>query len=104
MALQANPGNDNYIGSFHEGFEPGLQGGGTGWSIVNNNKNSGKKNKEKQGKTTTKTGEKQKINLDAMEEENDEDPIEITNTTVQEQIQAAGEKDIGKHTQHISSL
>eukprot|EP00957_Ditylum_brightwellii_P106727 8142390-Ditylum_brightwellii.AAC.1 len=39
-----------------------------------------------------------------MEEENDEDSIKITNTTVQEQIQAAGKKDISECTQHISSL
>eukprot|EP00957_Ditylum_brightwellii_P081708 6216027-Ditylum_brightwellii.AAC.1 len=39
-----------------------------------------------------------------MEEENEEDPIKITNTTVQEQIQAAGEKDIGERIQHTRSL
>eukprot|EP00957_Ditylum_brightwellii_P092462 7041187-Ditylum_brightwellii.AAC.1 len=60
MALQANHGNDNYIGSFHKGFEPGLQGNETGWNTVDNNKNRGKKNVEKQGKTTPKQEKNEK--------------------------------------------
>eukprot|EP00957_Ditylum_brightwellii_P079905 6077624-Ditylum_brightwellii.AAC.1 len=39
-----------------------------------------------------------------MEEDDEEDPIEITNTTVQEQIKAAEEKYIGERIRHISSL
>eukprot|EP00957_Ditylum_brightwellii_P114810 8754499-Ditylum_brightwellii.AAC.1 len=57
MAQHASPGKDNFISYFHEGFDLGPQGEGTGWSIVDNTQNSGKQNKENQGKATTKIGE-----------------------------------------------
>eukprot|EP00957_Ditylum_brightwellii_P058380 4427332-Ditylum_brightwellii.AAC.1 len=98
MAHHASEESTRHAGASHAGFETGPQGDNKGWSIVNNNGQGSKKKTEKQAKTTIITGGKRKIFVDTMEEDDHEEPVEVVNATIKEQIKATGERDIGERT------
>eukprot|EP00957_Ditylum_brightwellii_P150935 11493437-Ditylum_brightwellii.AAC.1 len=104
MAHQADLEQSKYTGAFADGFNPGPQGNETGWTTVNKKKNYEINGEKKEMNNYARAGEKRKISVDTMEEENDEDVIETTEAITQEMIKAAGEKDIREKTRYTSKL
>eukprot|EP00957_Ditylum_brightwellii_P163755 12466841-Ditylum_brightwellii.AAC.1 len=60
-ANEDNENDEQVIGLFAEGFNPGPQRGEKGWIVVDNNKHKNHKDKKNQGKEQKTSGEKQKM-------------------------------------------